>query len=359
MDESLVQGNLHKLVQAEVNMGDFSTAERTQEYLLTKAYPNAIENETGDLEKLAEGLVGLSSLFVERMTGRGEYITVLAQFSALYRAVVLDIDALNRHLLERHSFGVESPDAGTLLHLAACSDAVNLGGLLISEGANVDHQLDSGATPLARVTFRKSERMVRLLLENEAMVYLVDDAGDTALHTACQRVRNPPYRDDTEFNEDVRLRIVEMLIEGGVNINAENRAAQTALFTAISYRHELLASYLLDMGAWIEIRNDRQKQGSRITAMGTNREPTLPLQMTPGVDPYTQARASAILHLAVEEGQHSVVRKLIDRGVDVNTIDTNCRTALENVQDVGDEEMMQMLVEAGAVGPSTDSDESE
>ncbi|KAL2042766.1 hypothetical protein N7G274_004525 [Stereocaulon virgatum] len=93
--DSLVQGDLHKLVQAKVKMGDFSTAVRTQEYLLTKAYRNRFEDETGDLEKLAEGLVSLFSLFLERMTRRGKFITLLAKVSVLCRAADLDINALN------------------------------------------------------------------------------------------------------------------------------------------------------------------------------------------------------------------------------------------------------------------------
>jgi ankyrin repeat protein len=351
VDESLVQGNLHKLVQAEVNMGDFSTAERIQEYLLTKAYRNRIENGAGDLEELAEGFIGLHSLFVARMTGRGKFITLIAKVYVLNCALILDIDALNRLLLQRQFFEVELPHASTILHLAAYKDAVNLGGLLISGGVDVDHQDESGTTPLAGAALWGRERMVCLLLENKVRMDLFNGWGNTALHNACTRF---PTSDCADRGERVRLQIVEMLVEGGVNINAKNILAETALSTAIIFYHERLASYLLDMGAWTEIRNDQQKQESRIAAMRTNRESTLPLQMTPGVMLRMQVRANSILHLAVGRGQHSVVRKLIDRGVDVNTIDENRRTALEHAQNKGDAEMMQMLKEAGAVGSSTD-----
>ncbi|KAL2042767.1 hypothetical protein N7G274_004526 [Stereocaulon virgatum] len=185
---------------------------------------------------------------------------------------------------------------------------------------------------------------------------LFDGDGYTALHMACSCAPDRSDREEIPFDEDVRLLIVKMLVEGGVNINAKNILGETALSMAIWNGSGCLASYLLYEGAWLEIRNDQQKLESRIAAMRTNREPTLPLQIAPGVDLHMQISIGSIFHIAVIKGQHFVVRKLIDRGVDVNTVDGDDWTAFEYAQDNDDKEMVQMLVEAGAVdrGPVED-----
>ena len=94
--------------------------------------------ETEAPEKLAKGLVDLFSSFLERVTGRGNFIAFLAKVSILCRAMAIDVAPLNRALLRRHFFGVQLPNENTLLHLAAHQNALNLAKSLVRGGTDID-----------------------------------------------------------------------------------------------------------------------------------------------------------------------------------------------------------------------------
>ena len=140
--------------------------------------------------------------------------------------------------------------------------------------------------------------------------------------------------------------------ESGIDINATNNRERSALYFAIRNDCTESASYLLEAGAFAEVRSDQEKEESRIAATNFKRDPTLPLQTVPGVSMRNTIVENSILRLAVEIGQHAMVCNLIDPGIDINTIDYPHWTALEHAQEMDDEEMVQMLVEAGAVSES-------
>ena len=195
--------------------------------------------------------------------------------------------------------------------------------------------------------------MVRLLLEQRARVSIRDTRKETALHKACYFGIQYSNIDRWSFYMEIRLQLATLLLEKGIDVNATNDFGETALYKAIKRYRPNLASYLLEMGAYVEVRNDREKEMTRNSAMQSVKKPARPLRLVSDIQIADQIESNSVLHLAVRRGQHSVVRKLIDRGVDVNTIDSCCRTALDCAQKNNDHDMIRMLISAGAASEDT------
>ena len=122
----------------------------------------------------AVGAVLLAMLLM--LAGCGPYIQ---------DAVRADDAAQLQQMMDR---GADSQKKGfkgeTLLHVAANSNAVEAGRLLIAAGLEVDARDRDGRTPLHLAAFKGYAEMTALLVENGADATLVDNLGRTPLHLA-------------------------------------------------------------------------------------------------------------------------------------------------------------------------------
>ena len=92
------------------------------------------------------------------------------------------------------------------------------------------------------------------------------------------------------------LKVVKCLIENGANINIRDNNGQTPLYHAADEDKFEIVKYLIDFGAWIDLKNT--------------------------VNNYTP------LHAAVEEGHQNVVKFLIENGANVNICNKDFQSPL-------------------------------
>lgn len=209
----------------------------------------------------------------------------------------------------------------TALHIAAACGDINVVTLLLKQGANVNPQTLAGVTPLDLAVRRVRTPVVKLLLGNGAsiiqqnldrdmhpvlrwaaefgtveMVELIlgslndaevtakDSKGRTALHFAVGRTQKPVV-------------VAQMLLERGVDINAQDTDQCTALYYALA---ELMREYSFE---------------KRITAHRRQREAivTLLVEKRAELDPWT---VNILVDCEKKVGRFSKIRGTLVQALD-------------------------------------------
>jgi hypothetical protein len=117
------------------------------------------------------------------------------------------------------------------------------------------------------------------------------------------------------FNTIIKMGIVQMLIDAGVDLDIQDKEHHTALHLAIAYGSAEVIQLLIDAGADLNIRNKDGHTG---------------------------------LHLAVIFGAMEIIKKLIDARAKLNIQDNKRKTALQLAAEKGIAEIYKMLRDAGA-----------
>ena len=142
-------------------------------------------------------------------------------------------------LLEKGA-SIEAVDENgkTALHLAAeCEVEISLENKANIEARNEDEDVMATLQSFAQ---KGRVKVVEVLLEKGANIEAVDEDGKTALHLAA------------EFNNS---EVIKVLLEKGVNIEAVDEDGKTALHLATEYGHSKIVE-VLKKGANIEAVND-------------------------------------------------------------------------------------------------------
>jgi hypothetical protein len=148
---------------------------------------------------------------------------------------------------------------------------------LISQGANVNEQdVSSGNTPLHSACYQGELELVKLLLEHNVDVNLVNKKLSTALHFVCLGVERTRERQ----------KIVHLLVENKADIDQVDTENSTALHFACTGGDVVLVSTLVQLGASVSAADH---QGN-----------------TP-------------LHMAVSHGKKEAVLCLISNGAPLNS----------------------------------------
>jgi ankyrin repeat protein len=176
--------------------------------------------------------------------------------------------------------------------------------LLISNGANVNAADARASTPLHFAAMQGDIGIVRLLLENSAVVYAKtvsgDYPGETPLHTAA-------FAGHTE--------IAELLLAYGADVNATDQYIYTPLRRTVDQGYLALAELLIEQGADITTTD-----GSGVT----------------------------LLHVVARKGHLATAEMLITRGLDINAMDGSGFTPLDYAQG-GDTRMVEKFERRGAI----------
>jgi ankyrin repeat protein len=119
--------------------------------------------------------------------------------------------------------------------------------LLITYGADVHHVGRNGRTPIFSTG---SLEALNVLLAHDARLDIVDIEGNTLLHEAAEWMCIFGAVADGERNETsgAGMRIAELFIERGMDINVRNHAGQTPLAVALKQKNEPLATFLREHG---------------------------------------------------------------------------------------------------------------
>lgn len=152
---------------------------------------------------------------------------------------------------------------------AAQTDAPGIVRRLVEAGARLDFVDGVGHTPLLRAAETRKLEVVKYLLAKGADPNAADEEGETALLGAV---------------EDGYLEIVPLLLEARADPNRANRDGRTPLMSAVQYRQAAVIPLLAAAGADIDAT----------TVLGPP------------------------LHMALSDGDESLIRAVLEAGADAN-----------------------------------------
>jgi ankyrin repeat protein len=190
----------------------------------------------------------------------------------------------------------------TALHYAARYNHKAVVQLLLEKGVCAEVEDNDGCTVLALAAEWGHKETVRLLIDKDADITAVDDRGWTALHFAAR------------YNYTA---VVRLLLEGGADAEAKTKKGNTALALAEEEGHQAVVKLL---------EGSKKPDNSSVALF-----------------------LSAVEHRRVEQ-----VKRLLDKGINVNSKDEDGRTALSLATENGHEAMVKLLLEKGA-GLDSDS----
>ena len=243
-------------------------------------------------------------------------------FTALHRTVRHGRSGTFAMLLEKGAqLGTRGGNGETLLHSAVTEDRIDMLRVLFSLGVDLESQDHDGLTPLHVATSHDKESALLLLLDKGANLQSKDRISQTPLHKVASKgdvsvmrtliSRGADLEAEDEKNRTPlhlavlggRENAVRLLLSLGVNIEAPNLWGETPLFAAIYARKNSanIVRLLLENGASIEART---------------------------TGPPAFFEGWTVLHRAAIADNGKLVRKLLDRGVDVNVTDARGLTPL-------------------------------
>ncbi|NXH85977.1 RN5A ribonuclease, partial [Edolisoma coerulescens] len=203
---------------------------------------------------------------------------------------------------------------------------------LLEQGADVNSKVDSGWTPLQTAVQTGEEGLVRLLLDRGASLHARKDNGGTAF---------------TEAGIAGNVDILKLLLERGSNINDQDINGFTAFMEAAWYGKEEALRFLYSRGAEVNLRRVTSEEKARLHKGGATalmdacREchfsavKILVQEMGADVNICDNRDRNALIH-ALKKGSDkkrydsavSIVRFLLEHGVDVKSKDECGKTAL-------------------------------
>ncbi|MBN2627786.1 MAG: ankyrin repeat domain-containing protein [Spirochaetales bacterium] len=172
--------------------------------------------------------------------GSDMYLANNAGETALHMAFVRGSDFSIRYLTEGENLLEYTDLAGaTPLFHAIEEYHIPLLKLLIARGAVIDHKNNLGQTPLFVAVRENSLEAVQLLLSSGADLTLRDNGGNTLMHFLVKA-------------ENVNWVVGDILVEGGLSVNAQNNDGIAPLHQAVKEVSTTGAAYLLEKGAQVD-----------------------------------------------------------------------------------------------------------
>ncbi|MSR64427.1 MAG: hypothetical protein EXS18_01445 [Verrucomicrobiae bacterium] len=203
------------------------------------------------------------------------------------------------HLLEANPSAVNARDSfskRTPLHFATEKGHLDVAELLLKKGADINAQDYMGMTPLHWAVDRQQKDVVEFLIANKAQLDVTNEKGDTPLQL-------------TVWNKTTDL--AELLIARGAGLEVTNKNGGTVFLTAAVNGKKNLVDLLLVKGA----------------------------------KSYDVSKA---LRGAVQHGHTEVVRLLLARGADANTVDEEGMSPLHYAAKQCRADLIEMLLANGA-----------
>ena len=280
-------------------------------------------------------------------------------------------------------------DDWTPLHLASYYGRLEIARVLLDHGASVNAETNAGETPLflvsrgvygsqddgARVAQLLLERggkanaprrdswfplhaasyfgkpeIVRMLLDHGAKANAESRQGKNSLDL----VARGEYR-----SKEDGVRVAQLLLERGVDVNASDKDHWTPLHSASYYGMYEIVRVLLDHGAKVNAENDDHEISLDLVSRGKYPSPSdgvriAQLLLDHGANVNGQPKGDwTPLSWSSYYGKPDIVRVLVDRGATVNTKNKTLRTPLhyvalgEHVSQDG-VRVAQLLLECGA-----------
>lgn len=207
---------------------------------------------------------------------------------------------------------------------------------LLAREANVNTRTNHGTTPLMLAAMEGHVNIVKLLISNGAFVNTRNKYGVTALMYAA-----------LENRKDVVL----ALLERGANVNLKTNKGQTALLFALESHNTEIAEILKQVEAASKQRpSDKMFYSNLIAAVASGHVTSVKRLINKGIDINERDEdGNTALIWAASLGHTAIVKLLLKNGADVNIKNNYNHTALRSVN-FNNLEIIELLKQAGAKG---------
>ncbi len=234
---------------------------------------------------------------------------------------------------------------------------------LIFAGANLEYIEDrkQGKNILMLASEKGRIDVVERIL---AYVKDVDDwdmNGNTALVYACQNENWDVVEELIKIGADVNIignsgqtvisyikdeERLKKMIDMGMDVNIKDEHGNTALIMAIKNKDIELAKYLIEKGADVKLCNDDGRSAICVAIENELNDFAFEMiEQSGGVE--NDITNKSFLHTAVEFGNIEFVKKLLDKGADINKKDAYGENALMCAIRGGAIEIAEFLIERG------------
>ena len=214
---------------------------------------------------------------------------------------------------------------------------------LLAKGANVNGANRDGTTPLMIASegtayLPDSLPVVDILIAGKANIDAQDSRGRTALHRAVS---------------EGKLEAVRMLLDHGAAIDKKSSEGATPLFYAVEYGKMPVLMLLIERKAQVEIPNASGDMPLMLASEGTaylpNNGPMVELLLANGahVD-NVDSRGRSALYRASTEGKEDAMRLLLDKQANPNLRANDRSTPLIEAVTYAKFAAAQLLIERGA-----------
>ncbi|NXT19103.1 RN5A ribonuclease, partial [Syrrhaptes paradoxus] len=225
---------------------------------------------------------------------------------------------------------------------------------LLEKGAEVNSKAGDGWTPLQSAVQANDEDLVRLLLDRGACPRARKNNGGTAF---------------TEAAIVGNVNILELLLDRGLDINDHDDNGFTAFMEAAWYGNEEALRFLYRSGANVNLRREVSEEKAKLHKGGATAlmdackrghfsvVQTLVQEMGADVNICDKKDRNALIHALKEGGcanekyqfAVSIVRFLLDSGVDVSSKDECGKTALILAAEMRSPDLVRALLEKGEI----------
>lgn len=198
------------------------------------------------------------------------------------------------------------------------------------EHLDVNKKTTMGTTPLIKAASRGHVTVTKLLLERGADPRIRNWYGN-ALQCAA---------------EAGQCETVRQLVEWGMDPNGENDGSRYPVNCALDRDAAQALELLVDLGADLRMGEDEEHVNTFLAACSLGRDKIIDMMLRRGlVDVRTDQHIALALRLATVP----ILRRLISSGANVNAVDKLDHTALWYAKMKGEEKVIQVLQEAGAI----------
>jgi len=317
-----------------------------------------------------------SSELAERMLSNDGYSAIEQRYpkAAYYSAKNNWPNVLSKLLEKRFDINA-STEGQTPLYVACNEEHEYIVYLLLNHGANPSaaNEDKAGSVPLDIAIRRENMVIVDMLLQKGAKS---NQPGEPLLHTPCSHKAGWELSEDGETRYLERtLSIIRLLLQHRVNVNAISDKGDTALYRACVSQHLEAVQILLEAGADVNLTSKRPskrlyplmaacdaanvelinllvKAGANVTCRTSSNETCLHAiaksSSRPSDADDLKIRGKAYGETRSLEDKSSIVRLLLQHGVNINAISDKGDTALYRACVSEQVAVVHVLLGAGA-----------
>ncbi|MFC0773397.1 ankyrin repeat domain-containing protein [Terrimonas alba] len=354
--------------------------------------------EKGDVKAINEQLADCGSanardfhdatpLHYAALSGNVEAVNILLKAGADINARDADGDVPLEYAIEKGhleaakalvkgtAINERNDQYNTLLNIAVEQKQPAIAKLLISAGAKINDQKNGTSSALEDAIGANNIEMVKLLIEAGAKAdalmlrYKIKQKNYTMVKLVLKalidlngEVENGTLLHSAVYEKD--LEMVQLLVTGGLDINAPNSRKWTPLFNAIWYNGTEKASeienYLFSKGGTLKGADVHSLESLLLHSVTYGRLDAVKELLADHVNPNSTGGRSlvySLLHTAINDSNTAIAGALIKAGADING-ESYGVTPVENAIRTGNFGILKLLVDAGANVDATGSSTS-